>query len=184
MSPQDSILVKQARSGDSRAFGQLAERYQPLVYREIRRYLQHSDEVEDLVQDVFCKAFQQIGGLRQVQLFPAWLRRTAANAAVSWGRTRQRHLRLQDYVIASQFRVQESPDTSYERQQSAEQLLRCLDALPTNERRALRLYYSEGCNYDQISQCMGVSSASVKLYLRKGRNRLQARWRRNRLLSS
>lgn len=184
MSPQDSILVKQARSGDSKAFGQLAERYQPLVYREIRRYLQHSDEVEDLVQDVFCKAFQQIGGLRQVQLFPAWLRRTAANAAVSWGRTRQRHLRLQDDVIASQFRAQESPDACYERQQNAEQLLRCLDALPANERRALRLYYSEGCNYDQISQCMGVSSASVKLYLRKGRNRLQTRWRRNRLLPS
>ena len=183
MSPLDSILVKQARSGDSTAFGQLAERYQPLVYRELRRYLQHSDEVEDLAQDVFCKAFQQIGGLRQVQLFPAWLRRAAANAAVSWGRTRQRHLRLQDDVIASQFRAQESPDASYERQQNTEQLLRCLDALPANERRALRLY-SEGCSYDQISQCMDVSSASVKLYLRKGRNRLQARWRRNRLLPS
>ncbi len=184
MSPQDSILVKQARSGDAAAFGQLAERYQPLVYREIRRYLQHSDEVEDLAQDVFCKAFQQIGSLRQVQLFPAWLRRTAANAAVSWGRRRQRHQRLQDDVIASQFRRQESPDISYERQQNTEQLLRCLDALPAIERRALLLYYSEGCNYDQVGQCMGVSSASVKLYLRKGRNRLKARWQRNRLLPS
>jgi len=184
MSPQDSILVKQARSGDAVAFGRLAERYQPLVYHEIRRYLRHSDEVEDLAQDVFCKAFQQIGGLRQVQLFPAWLRRTAANAAVSWGRTRQRHQRLQDDVITSQFRVQESPDASYERQQNTEQLMRYLDALPTNERRALLLYYNEDCNYDQVAQCMGVSSASVKLYLRKGRNRLQARWRRNRLLPS
>ncbi|MGY8825938.1 MAG: RNA polymerase sigma factor [Candidatus Latescibacterota bacterium] len=184
MSPQDTILVKQARSGDAVAFGHLAERYRPLAYREIRRYLQHSDEVEDLVQDVFCKAFQQIGGLRQVQLFPAWLRRTAANAAVSWGRTRQRHQRLQDDVIASQFRVQESPDSSYERQQNAERLMGYLDALPSNERRALLLYYNEDCSYDQVSQCMDVSSASVKLYLRKGRKRLQARWHRNRLLPS
>ncbi|MGB1717358.1 MAG: RNA polymerase sigma factor, partial [Candidatus Latescibacterota bacterium] len=70
MSPHDLMLVNKARSGDAMAFGELAMRYQPLVCREIRRYVQDSDEVEDLVQDVFCKAFQQIGGLRQIELFP------------------------------------------------------------------------------------------------------------------
>ena len=57
--------------------------------------------------------------------------------------------------------------------------VRVLDAV---ERRALLLYYDGNCNYDQIGQCMGVSAASVKLYLRKGRNRLLARWRKNQLL--
>ena len=182
MSPHDSVLVDRARFGDAEAFGELAERYKPLVYREIRRCLQHSDDVDDLVQDVFCKAFQQIGGLRQVQLFPAWLRRAAANAAVSWGRTHQRHQRLQDKVIASQYRFQENPEMSYERHQRAEMLQRCLEELPDNERRALQLYYGEECNYDQIGACMGVSAASVKIYLRKGRQRLLTRWRHKRLL--
>lgn len=183
MSPHDSMLVNKARSGDAMAFGELAMRYQPLVCREIRRYVQDSDEVEDLVQDVFCKAFQQIGGLRQIELFPAWLRRAAANAAVSQGRTHQRRRRLQDEVIDSQHRIQEMPDASYERAQRIEMLQQCLGELPGNERRALQLYYGEECSYDEIGACMGVSAASVKIYLRKGRDRLLARWRHNRVLT-
>jgi RNA polymerase sigma factor (sigma-70 family) len=182
MSPHDTMLVDKARSGDAMAFGELTARYRPLVYREIRRYLQHSDDVEDLVQDVFCKAFQQIGRLRQVELFPAWLRRAATNAAVSWGRTNQRHLRLQDEVIASQWRSQDTPEMAYERHQRVEMLRRCMNDLPDNERRALQLYYGEECSYEQIGECMGVSAASVKIYLRKGRHRLFSRWRHNRLL--
>ena len=102
MSPQDCALVHRARDGDTRAFGILIERYSPLVYSEVLRYVKQSDDADDLVQDVFCKAFQQINRLQHPQLFPVWLRRSATNTALSWGRSRQCRTRLFGEVAAAQ----------------------------------------------------------------------------------
>ena len=176
MSPQDCALVHQARNGDSRAFGILIERYRPLVYSEVLRYVKQSDDADDLVQDVFCKAFQQINRLQHPQLFPVWLRRSASNTALSWGRSRQCRTRLFGEVVAMHRTHEEGPDVAYESQQSAEALREFIAALPTAQRRALTLRYMEGCSYQQIAQILGVSTASVKLYLRNGKQRLKGRW--------
>ena len=177
MSPQDCALVHRARDGDTRAFGILIERYSPLVYSEVLRYVKQSDDADDLVQDVFCKAFQQIDRLQHPQLFPMWLRRSATNTALSWGRSRQCRTRLFGEVAAAHRTHEEGPDADYESRQTSEALHLCIETLPTAQRRALTLRYMEGCSYNQIARILGVSTASVKLYLRNGKQRLKGRWR-------
>ena len=78
----------QTLAGDSEALGQLIERYNRLVHGVILHKLRKSNEVEDIVQDVFCKAYQELPDLREPEKFAPWLARMAANQAQVWLRRR------------------------------------------------------------------------------------------------
>jgi len=73
-----------AAKGGSEASGQLVERYNRLVHGMILHKLRKPDEVEALVQDVFCKAYQELPNLREPEKFAPWLARMAANQAQAW----------------------------------------------------------------------------------------------------
>ena len=70
MNAKDQILVRKTLAGDSEAFGDLVERYNRLVHGVILHKVRRPDEVEDLVQDVFCKAYQELPSLREPGKFP------------------------------------------------------------------------------------------------------------------
>ncbi len=177
MSPTEFDLITKARSGDARAFGRIYNGYRPMVYGEIRRYLSNGADVEDLVQDTFCRAFEQLAALRQPHIFPSWLRRIAANSALSWLRRCQAQRRLQQEMVCSQHIRLPGPDMFYETKRMVEELRGYLKFLPTNECRALLFYYEGQCTYKEIARMLGVSSSMVKLYLRQGRGRLLSRFR-------
>ena len=79
----------QTLAGDSEALGQLVERYNRLVHGVILHKLRKSNEVEDIVQDVFCKAYQELPDVREPDKFALWLARMAANQAQDWLRRRE-----------------------------------------------------------------------------------------------
>ena len=78
MAPSDSSLVRRALKCDNDAFGQLLERYSPLVHGVILERVRRIDEVEDLVQDVFIRAYQSLPDLRDTRCFAPWIGRIAA----------------------------------------------------------------------------------------------------------
>ena len=88
MRVNDQKLVRETLAGKSEAFGDLVERYGRLVHGIILHKVRQSDEVEDLVQDVFCKAYQELSNLREHEKFAPWLARMASNRAQAWIRQR------------------------------------------------------------------------------------------------
>ena len=82
MAEKDKSLVERALTGDSQAFGDLVERYERLVHGVILETVRRPDEVEDLVQEVFCRVYEQLASLRDPARFAGWVSRLAANASV------------------------------------------------------------------------------------------------------
>ena len=180
MAEKDQTLVKRALAGDGPAFGDLVERYTRLVRGIIWETVRRPDEVEDLVQEAFCKAYEQLPSLRQQAKFASWLWSIAANAALSHQYRKKREeqaapARAEQQVALSLYLRR--PDEVAEEHEAARLVWEALDRLEPESRRLVVLYYFEECGYQEIARFLDLSVAAVRWRLFKTRD-----WLRGELL--
>jgi RNA polymerase sigma-70 factor (ECF subfamily) len=88
--PSDAELIEAVLTGDTGSFEPLIERYQPRVFATVRRYARRESEVEDLVQDIFLKAFQKLSTFRGQAPFEHWLMRLSVRTCYDALRSHRR----------------------------------------------------------------------------------------------
>src|SRR5271170_1899043 len=91
MEPTDAELIAAVLDGDSASFEPLVRKYQPRVFATARRYARRESEVEDIVQEVFIKAFQKLNSFRGEAPFEHWLMRLAVRTCYDFLRGHQRN---------------------------------------------------------------------------------------------
>lgn len=87
----DAELIQAVRAGRTDCFEELIRRYQPKIFATARRYARREDEVEDIVQEVFIKAFQKLDSFRGDAPFEHWLMRLAVRICYDFLRGHQRN---------------------------------------------------------------------------------------------
>lgn len=175
MVQKDQALINKALEGDREAFGILVERYARLVHGVILHKVRRPDEVEDLVQDVFCKAFEKLPSLREPEKFAPWLARMASNQAQAWLRQRQTQQTYHDEGIALTHTGGMRPDQLLEADETSGIVWEALDRLPLELRQVLLLYHFEGCSQQEIARFSGVNLSTVKWRLMRGRQSLRSK---------
>src|SRR5580658_3869513 len=91
MDPTEAELISAARKGNPASFEPLVRKYQPRVFATARRYARRESEVEDIVQEVFLKAFQKLNSFRGEAPFEHWLMRLAVRTCYDFLRGHQRN---------------------------------------------------------------------------------------------
>src|SRR6266498_2602609 len=91
MEPTDAELIAAVRAGDTASFEPLIARYSPRVFATARRYARRESEVEDIVQEVWLKAFQKLSTFRGEAPFEHWLMRLAVRTCYDFLRVHQRN---------------------------------------------------------------------------------------------
>lgn len=158
MPERDPQLVRRTLEGDRDAFGRLVERYGGLVHGVLLEIVRRPDEVEDLSQEVFCRAYEKLASLRQPEMFSPWLCRIATRMGVDW--LRQRKVERQTVLVGPGRVVSvdlRPPDEMLEVRETAELLWDAMDRLPPEYRRLVVLYHLEGCPQQEIARFMGLS---------------------------
>jgi RNA polymerase sigma-70 factor, ECF subfamily len=89
--PTDAELIKAVLSGDTESFEPLVVKYQPRVFATARKYARRESEVEDIVQEVFLKAFSKLGTFRNESPFEHWLMRLTVRTCYDHLRAHQRN---------------------------------------------------------------------------------------------
>jgi RNA polymerase sigma-70 factor (ECF subfamily) len=87
----DSELIKAVLAGDTASFEHLVARYQPRIFATARRYARREIEVQDIVQEVFLKAFSKLSSFRGESPFEHWLMRLAVRTCYDFLREHQRN---------------------------------------------------------------------------------------------
>src|SRR5436189_3772069 len=87
----DGELIVAVLNGDAASFEPLVAKYQPRVFAAARRYARREDEVEDIVQEVFLKAFQKLRSYRGDAPFEHWLMRLAVRTCYDFLRAHRRN---------------------------------------------------------------------------------------------
>jgi RNA polymerase sigma-70 factor (ECF subfamily) len=159
--PDDVTLVGAARGGDCAAFGRLYERYSRLVHGVLLSRVPPG-EVEDLVQDVFLRAWRRLRTLRDHTAFGAWLAAIARNRAAD-------HLRRP----AIHDEVQEDLPAEGGSPSEALTILRAIQTLPDAYRETLVLRLVEGLSGPEIAERTGLTHGSVRVNLHRGMQQLR-----------
>jgi RNA polymerase sigma-70 factor (ECF subfamily) len=87
----DSELIRRTLAGDETHFEIIIKRYQPKIFGTVRRYARRESEVEDIVQEIFIKAFQKLSSFRGDAPFEHWLMRLAVRTCYDFLRQHQRN---------------------------------------------------------------------------------------------
>ena len=172
----DREIVEQVLAGDRECFRLLVERHQGLVFRQIRRLIRDADQVEDLAQESFVKAYTRLDRYDPRWAFTTWLgtisTRTALNAIRSEARRRKtepaelyRHTRP-----AGAF---DDPREQLSRRQWLEALGREVAKLSEKMRLVFGLRHEEGHSIKEIASVTGLSASAVKVTLHRARRRLR-----------
>src|ERR1051326_4285623 len=91
MEPTDAELIAAVLKGGSASFEPLVKKYSPRLFATARRYARRESEVEDIVQEVWSKAFQKLGSFRGEAPFEHWLMRLAVRTCYDFLRSHQRN---------------------------------------------------------------------------------------------
>ncbi len=169
----DAVLVAQTLQGNTHAFEKLIQRHRPWVQRQVWASTHQREESEDLVQDIFCRAFEQLPHLRESDRFGPWLGSIVTRMLASHWRRRECWQRIAAEIAARKTPEPERPDQLCEERDLKKNLQRGLAQMPKPHRRALLLYYSEHLNHNELAPLLGLSPAGAKDHLNKGRRYLR-----------
>jgi RNA polymerase sigma-70 factor (ECF subfamily) len=153
-------LVAAAREGSREAFGTLYERYARFVHGILLANAER-DDVPDLVQDVFFRAFRQLHTLRDANAFGAWLATLARNEA------RMRRRRTRPSEPLSDQMAGPAPEVDRDALEM-DVVLRALHRLPERYREPLILRLVEQMGGEDIATRLGLTHGTVRVYLHHG----------------
>jgi len=183
---QDASLVAQvldlraSEAERSQAFERLVERYQGRLFALARHYVRSAAEVEDIVQDVFLKAFSRLASFQHNSSFYTWLYRIALNTILDRLKRRGRSpvQSVEDPELAAEGTGDERnqvsrPDADLERSEIIEITRAVLDELPEIFKTVLILRELEGHAYQEIADHLGISIGTVESRLFRARARFK-----------
>ena len=166
----DQQLVDQVMAGNKNAFNLLVMRYQHRVAALIARFVQDPQEVEDVAQEAFIKAYRALPLFRGDSAFYTWLYRIAVNTAKNYLVARSRRPPAQDLEIdeveptetGSVLREIESPEGSLSTSELKVAIEAALDSLPEELKTAFILREFSGLSYEDIADVMDCPVGTVR----------------------
>jgi RNA polymerase sigma-70 factor (ECF subfamily) len=176
----DRELVWRAQREDKEAFEELIRRHQHRVFAVAGGIVRRREDVEDVAQQVFVKAYFSLKRFDQRAAFSTWLYKITVNEC--WDMLRKRKVRPLVYeadlseeqarqVISSAEKSKDEPDIS-ERLEARQRVERLLDGLDERDRLMLMLKEVEGFSIEEIAEVLDLNPNTVKVRLFRARRRV------------
>jgi RNA polymerase sigma factor (sigma-70 family) len=182
----DRKLIEKVQSGDKAAFKLFFEKHHRNIYRLCYHMLHDSQEAEDMTQEVFLKVFLKIKRFRGESRVSTWLYRIAVNLCLNHLRRKNttRFLSL-DFLLEKGKQPAQEPEKEPPARLTQEEektiIGKAVDSLPKNQRTAIILNHYMDFSYEEISETMGRSTASVRSLLFRAKQSLQKKLKNPRL---
>ncbi len=176
----DEALVRKARDGDYAAFERLYERHRTLVYRFAYQMVPRRDDAEDMVQEAFVRAYQNLHRYRDEAKFTTWLLRIVTNLCTDQARMNRRRAALEQQEAAGSLSwmttvVNEDPVHNLALADTRDVIRRALAALPPHHRSVIILRDIEEREYPDIATILGCTIGGAKLRVLRARRALKQR---------
>jgi len=178
------VLVRAAKAGDISAFEQLVRRYDRNVFRIAQHITQNREDAEDVVQDAFLKAYENLKNFQEQSKFYTWLVRIAVNEALMRLRKRrpERMVSLDEEVKTEEDSMPRevadwtpNPEQQYSQAELKDILTKTIQGLPSSFRTVFVLRDVEGLSTEETAEALGLSIPAVKSRLLRARLQLRER---------
>jgi RNA polymerase sigma-70 factor (ECF subfamily) len=176
----DIELVKQALNGNDSAYTELMNRYKKKVEIIVSRLVKKEFDVEDLVQEIFTKAFTSLSTFKSEFSFSTWLYKIATNHCIDHIRKRK----ISTYSLDEELEFEEdtvhreipdwskTPDYELLRKEKNEIIHQAINSLPEHYRKVIILRHFEDKSYEEIAKELKLPIGTVKVHLFRARELL------------
>ena len=178
----DQELVEKAQQGDKKAFNLLVVRYQNRVAGLLTRYVSR-DDIPDIVQESFIKAYRSLASFRGESAFYTWLYRIAVNTAknhlTALGRRPPKEDILaedaESYDAGTQLREADTPEHLVLSNELTRVVFETIENLPEELKMAITLREIEGLSYEEIAEVMSCPVGTVRSRIFRAREAIDAK---------
>ena len=173
MKKDESHIIKEILNGKTEHYEYFLDRYGQQVFVLVDRIVSCPEDAEELTQDVFLKAFQQLSSFKAESSFSTWIYRIATNVAISAVRKRKEEaIRLDDSVFANLSNTQVDEALEDDSEEQLQRLQQAMEQLEADERALITLYYMEEKPLTEVAFIMGLTEANAKVKLHRIRKKL------------
>ena len=170
-SDDESKLVEASLSGDPEAYAALVAQHQNMIRAVTFRMTGSLDDAEELAQDAFLRAYQQLGTFRRGAKFSTWLCQIAINLSLDWRRRESRrddiHAKWAADAVSENNPGGGFPDALSRRVQAA------LNRLPAKQRAAIVLTIYENQSHAEAAKTLGCTEATISWRVFAARQKLK-----------
>jgi RNA polymerase sigma-70 factor (ECF subfamily) len=170
-SGDESKLIAQSLSGDPEAYAALVYQHQTMIRAVTFRMTGSPDDAEELAQDAFLRAYQQLASFKGGSKFSTWLCKIAINLSLDWHRRESRRVGIHSKWAAEAIAENSSgggfPDELSRRVQAA------LNRLPAKQRAAIVLTIYENQSHAEAAKALGCTEATISWRVFAARQKLK-----------
>ncbi len=170
---KDEEIVILVQSGKIDLFKILIERYEEKIKRYVRKFLASKEDINDVVQSIFIKAYVNIQSFDSKRKFSSWLYRIAHNESINVLK-KKTHLPLIELDVFVPHSLRDnSLEQDIEREDMRKTIDHCLDQLEPKYREPIILYYFEELSYKEISDVMKIPVSTVGVRIKRAKEILR-----------
>ena len=179
----DVELVARTQAGDARAFDELVVKYTPRLYGLVYNMTSNHEDANDLLQDIFAKAYRSISGFRGKSSFYTWIHSIAVNMTINFLKKRGRRfqmslddvdLNIQNDKEFIELTASSSPVREADLGELQQRLNVAMQKLSPEHRAVVTMFDIQGMPHAEISKILGVSEGTVRSRLFYAHRQLQA----------
>jgi RNA polymerase sigma-70 factor (ECF subfamily) len=173
---RDEEIVKRVKDGDTESFGVLIERYENKIKRYAKKFLSNVEDIADIVQEIFIKAFTNIRSFDTDKKFSSWIYRIAHNELVNVLKRKDKNplLFFDPDTFFPHPIAKETADKKVRDKEIRKNLDKCLNKLSPKYRETLFLHYIEELDYREIADIMRIPISTVGVRLKRGKKLLKS----------
>ncbi len=179
----DEQIVQQVVSGETELFGIIVRRYNQRLFRVIRSYIPSEDDVQDIMQEAYVKAYINLPQFRNQSSVSTWLTRIAINEALLHIRKNKHHFIHELEVSGQTGQVdvisqltdnnQIDPEKQVIKTETTHLVEQAVDLLPEKYRSVFILHQTEGMSNPEIASCLQLTEVNVKVRLYRAKKLLK-----------
>jgi RNA polymerase sigma-70 factor (ECF subfamily) len=171
---QDKDAIAEILSGRQEPLRALMEKYNALLYRTLSRFCRIPHELEDLIQEIWVKAFFQLKKLKKNESFRSWLIRIAYHQGIDYLRMHRNEI-LSETMEEEPGQEKQEPYRPSFRDELEKMIWEELRDMKMKYQLPLILFFFEGFSYEEIQESIGVKLNTVKSLIRRGKEKLKAK---------
>ncbi len=168
--PSADVLVQQCLNGEASAYRALYDRYSKAMYNTALRILNRTDDAEDILQEAFTDAFQQLSSFEGRSTFGAWLRQIVVYKSI--GHLKKQKLHVNGLETDAENIADETVLEEDEVWYTVDSIKQAMQKLPDGYRTVLTLHLIEGFEQEEVAEMMKVAHSTVRTQYMRAKQKL------------
>lgn len=177
VSKTDEEICQLVQKGNIEIFGVLVERYEEKLKRYAFKFLNQKEDVEDVVQNVFLKTFENIQGFDTKRKFQSWIYRIAHNELVNFLKKKKKLtlslIELDTFLPSSLKDDTLREEVDFDLTEKKELLEKFLEELEPKYKEPLYFYYFENLSYAEISEILRIPISTVGVRIQRAKEKIK-----------